>query len=76
MAFLCLPGLLCKKSPLFVLLRQLASEDPSQTHLACQGCQAKFSDFYKEGERRGERGAAGESGFLFVAFRRKSRVLE
>lgn len=75
MAFLCLPRLLCKKSPLFVLLRQLASEDPSQTHLACQGCQAKFSDFYKEGERRGDGGSWG-SGFLFVAFRRKSRMLE
>lgn len=62
MAFLCLPRLLCKKSPLFVLLRQLASEDPSQTHLACQGCQAKFSDFYKEGERRGRR-AAGDQAF-------------
>lgn len=62
MAFLCLPGLLCKKSPLFVLLRQLASEDPSQTHLACQGCQAKFSDFYKEGGG-GEGGQLGNQAF-------------
>lgn len=40
LASLCLPCLLCKESPLFVLLMQLASEDPFQINLACQRCQA------------------------------------